>query len=293
MNTLDFHNENSLRNFPIKDGLNRVSTNGQFVLPNDLIVDMMLATSANAGTRFFIFKLVNTADSVAISVSDNSGVVVGTFNVKLTTHSSGDDYQLTPSTAYTGANGRITIWDTAGITAAPLGSFDFNITATELCMRVALPCVQSVSRISFADADGLVKTLTGNITVQAESNLRFRYEGYKLIIDAGEGLGLNKACNELPNPIRSINGVVGDSNGDFVIIPADCAAFETVTNGLLLKDTCAKPCVGCTELSELTDRAAAVESEMLNVKRFIDDVSTKVTQLATLASYTYDCQDCN
>ncbi|NBQ68536.1 MAG: hypothetical protein EBU46_06760 [Nitrosomonadaceae bacterium] len=293
MNTLDFHNENSLRNFPIKDGLNRLSTNGQFVLPNDFIVDMMLAVAGDATTRFFISKLVNTSDSVAVTISDNSSVVVGAFNVKLSTHTPGKDYQLTPSASYSESNGRITIWDTAGITASPIGSFDFNIGATELCMRVAVPAVQNVARISFTDSDGFAKTLTGNVTIQAESNLRFRYESYKLIMDAGEGLGLNKACNQLPNPIRSINGVVGDSNGDFVIIPADCAAFETITNGLLLKDTCAKPCVGCTELSELTNRAAAVESEMLNIKRFIDDVAAKVTQLSTLASYTYDCQDCN
>lgn len=291
MNTLDFQNENSLRNFPIKDGLNRTSTNGQFVLPNDLIVDMSLATTTV--NRFHISKLVNTTDSVSITISDADSVVVGTFNIKLSTHQPGTDYQLIASSAYTGANGRLTVWDTAGISAAPIGSFEFPSTATELCMRVGVPCVQHVARISFIDDEGLTKTLTGNITIQAESNLRFRYESSRLIIDAGEGLGLNKACNELPDPIRSINGVVGDANGDFVIVPADCASLDPITNGLLLKDTCAKPCVGCTELSELTNRAAAVESEMLNVKRFIDDVSAKVTQLSTLAAYTYDCQDCN
>lgn len=293
MNTLDFHNENSLRNFPIKDGLSRVSTNNELVIPNDFIADMMLATAANIGTKFFISKIINTSDNVALTISDNASVTVGVFNVKLNTHQPGDDYQLTAASTYIGANGRITIFDTVGIMAAPVGSFNFTLATTELCMRVAVPCIQHVSRIAFIDAEGLSKTLTGNITVQAESNLRFRYENLKLIMDAGEGLGLNKTCVTPTNPIRSINGVVGNANGDFVIVPAECASLEPITHGLLFKDTCAKPCMGCTELAELTSRTALCELDMLNLKRFIDELNTKLSQLSTLAAYTYDCQACD
>lgn len=293
MNTLDFHNENSLRSYPIKDGLSRTSTDGLFTIPDDFLVDMVLAVSAEASQQFYISKLTNTNDTVLITVSDGSNVVAGSFNIQLANHQPGTDYVFTPSEAFAGANGKCTVWDTTGMRAAPLGSYSFVKQATELCMRVVVPCLTAIKRLTFVDANGLQQTLTGNVTVEGESNLRFRYENSQLYMDAGEGLGLNKDCTTLSPPIRTINGVEPDANGDFVIVPADCSALEPITNGLIMKDTCAKPCMGCTELSELTDRAAAVESDLLKLKTFVDDINAKVAQLTTLAAYTYDCQDCN
>jgi len=293
MNTLDFHNENSLRSYPVKDGLSRESVDGLFTIPNDFLVDMVLAVSAEASQQFYISKLTNTNDTVLITVSDSSNVVAGSFNIQLANHQPGNDYTFTPSETYIGANGKCTVWETAGMRAAPLGSHTFTKQATELCMRVVVPCLIAVKRLTFVDTNRLQQTLTGNVTVEAESNLRFRYENSQLYMDAGEGLGLNKDCTRLPPPIRTINGVEPDPNGDFVIVPADCSALEPITNGLLMKDTCAKPCMGCSELSELTDRAAAVETDLLKLKTFVDDINIKVGQLTTLAAYTYDCQDCN
>ena len=292
MNTLDYHNENSLRNYPLKDHCTRQSTDQQFTLPNDFIVDMTVAVAGTAGIRCYISKLVNAASNVAVTISDASDVVVGVFNLDLSQHTSGDDYGLTAGAAYSSANGRMTIWGTEGMTAAPLGTFLFTLAATELCMRVVVPCIAGVSRIAFVDAAGTSVTLTGHITLQAESNLRFRQTGNRIYLDAAEGLGLNTSCPSTPYAIQTINGVRGDVNGDFVLIPSDCADFISVPNGLMLRDTCAKPCTGCSDLSELTNRTALVESEMLATKKFIDELSTKLTQLTTLATYTYDCQTC-
>jgi hypothetical protein len=51
---LDFLNLNSLRNYPIHEGLSRVSTDNAFTLPNDLLVDCQLAASYDPTKRYYI-----------------------------------------------------------------------------------------------------------------------------------------------------------------------------------------------------------------------------------------------
>ena len=78
MDNLDFLNLNTRRSYPIKEGVSRTSTDGVFVIPDEFMVDLMLCTSADVTTRFYVSEITNIPEQITIKVSDSLGVVAGT-----------------------------------------------------------------------------------------------------------------------------------------------------------------------------------------------------------------------
>lgn len=286
---LDFLNQNSMRSFPLKDGALRLSIDQLMTIPNSFIVDFKLCAVCSTSATFYVSKISNFSDIIGVEISDNSNVVVGSFAVTVANHVNNQDYWLTPSSSYSGAIGRITIGALDDMKASPAGTFHFNASQTTFEMSTIVPGVQQISRLTLMDALDNSFTLTGNVTLKANSNVRFRLNDTTIIVDAGENLGLNKQCSELGEPIRTINGISPTSLGEFTLVSADCASFEEIDNGLILRDTCSKPCQGCTELSTLTERSIVVESEMLRVRDAVDNMQNSLNQLATLINYSCEC----
>lgn len=286
---LDFLNQNSMRSFPLKDGALRLSDDGLLTIPNSFIVDFRLCAVCSTSATFYISKLGNFSDIISVELSDNNNVVVGSFSVAVSSHTTNKDYWLTTTSLYTGAIGRITVGALDDMKAAAAGTFHFTAAQTTFEMTTIVPGVQQISRLTLSDTLDNSFTLTGNVTLKANSNVRFRLDNTTIIIDAGENLGLNKLCSELGEPIRTINGVSPTSLGEFTLVSADCASFEEIDNGLILRDTCSKPCQGCDELTALTERSIVVESEMLRVREVVDNLQNSLNQLATLINYSCEC----
>ncbi|NBQ67622.1 MAG: hypothetical protein EBU46_01845 [Nitrosomonadaceae bacterium] len=287
---LDFLNQNSMRSFPLREGALRLSNDKLFTIPNTFLVDFKLCAVASNTATFHISKLSNFSDVISFEISDHNNVAVGNFNIEVASHTTNKDYWMVAvETNYSGAIGRATIGSLVDMKAAAAGTFLFNSSQTTLEMSVVVPGVQQISRLTLKDTLNNSFTLTGNVTLKANSNVRFRLDDTTIIIDAGENLGLNKQCADLGEPIRTINGVSPTSLGEFTLVSADCASFEPIDNGLILKDTCSKPCQGCTELSALTERSIVVESEMLRVRDVVDNLQNSLNQLATLINYSCEC----
>lgn len=289
---LDFLNLNSLRNFPIKEGKSRVDDSGVLTIPNDFLVDMELGVNSDAGVSYFVSKIVNVIDTVLLEVSNSSLEVIGTFSIDPATHTKNTVYQLSPTNDFVGTNGSVTIGSLDSILAGPAGSYAFSLANTELEMRVSTISTEGINRIRFINTDGTSFTLSGDVEIDARTNLRFKAgTGNRVIIDAGNGLGLNTDCLDQLACIKTINGIGPDETGNFTLDFSDCAVLTPIpaNTGLILEDNCCKPCVGCSDIGELTSRLMELESSLIQLRDYYNSLTLLYEQFKTTTSYTCDC----
>lgn len=289
---LDFLNLNSLRNYPLKEGVTREDTLGVFTIPNDFLVDLELGASYDVSKRYYISKIANLVDVISIEVSDNSDVLVGTFNITTISHNQYDRYYMTPTTAYVGAVGVITVDNLNSILNLPSGSYLFTLATSEVEMRTITPALKGINRLIFINADGETFALTGDVEIEARTNFKFKHgTGNRIILDAGENLGLNTDCEDQLKCIKTINGIPPDSDGNFTLDFSDCASLTPIpaNTGLLLDDVCCKPCVGCNDIATLTDRVTLTESTLLELRQYYSSLELLYQEFKTTVTYTCAC----
>jgi hypothetical protein len=275
-----------LRRYPLREGTSLLSTDGNFSIPDTLIVDFTLCASSDVSARFHISKIFNKIDSLTLEFSDNQGVVVGTVSIDGASHTQDKDYYLTANNDYVGANGKITIGVLTDLRYQPAGVFTFDFPSTEFEPRTIIPGLRGVNRIQFIDEVNGINSLTGNVVISSRSNLLFTYRDNEVIWDAGDNLGLNKDC-AITNCVKSINGVVPDpTTGNIGLLGINCINISSSQEYTLnLEDTCCTPCSGCNDLEELTTRLTSLENKFLSLKDSYNGVNAQLTTyLATINS---------
>jgi len=291
--SLDWTSLNSLRRYPLRQGTSAQSVDGLFSLPDSLIVDFSLTATSVVTRRFYIARILNRLSSIILEVRDNFTDVVGTVEIQNATHTQDKDYYLTPTSAYIGATGRFTIGKLDDLAYQPAGSFEFSLSATEFEPRTIVPGLQGVDRIEFLDSRNGSFSLTGDVKIAARNNLTFVYSGVndfnRVFIDVGDGLGLNKTC-VTTTPVRSINGVEPDENGNISLLGTDCVKITSTEAGTLsLTDTCCTPCSGCNDLEELTTRLTGLESKFISLKGSYNDVNRQLNMYLSTVNASCAC----
>ena len=285
MNNLDFLNLNSLRNYPIKDDLSRVSNDGLLTIPNTLIVDLVLSSPSNDLLTLYISRVSYNSSNLLIEISANTIGVFGTFQTSLPLVDDNIDIVMTAGSLFPLATGIITIGSTDDLANLPVGDFEFGLTNTALLMRVYGPGSQGINYLSFTDTKGNNSVLTGYIQLIGNSNIQFRGTGGSIYIDAGENLGLNKDCASANVPITSINGIPADASGNFTLIPQACVGIDIAQAGLVISDSCGQPCLGCSEINTLTTQVNGLESSIIDIKAFAQNLQAAINQATTLLNY--------
>jgi len=286
IDSLDWSALNSLRRYPIREGLSAISSDGYFSLPDTLLVDFSLSASSDVTERFYISAIFNKLSSLVVEISDYSDVVVGTFEIIANTHTLNKDYYLNATDDYAGANGKLTVGILTDLSSQPSGSFKFLPEATEFEPRTIIPGIRGIDRIKFVDAVNGQHSLTGNVTLTSRRNLRFSYEAGTVLLDVGDGLGLNKQC-AFTNCVKTINGVAPDpSNGNISLLGIKCLTIQSPAQYTIdMTDTCCTPCAGCTDLEELTTRLTSLENKFLDLKTGYSSVNSQLnTYLSTINS---------
>ena len=293
---LDFLNLNSVRNYPIKDGNSCVSVGGAFTLPNDFIVDAQLAATYDPTRRFYVSKVSNLGDKAIIEVADQLDTpnsIVGTFTIDYASHQEYNEYYLNASTAYVGATGILVIGSLDGIRNSPVGVFLFTIDTAEFEARVVIPALKGINRLLFENVTGDPIALTGDVQILARSNLRFKKDpdNNRVILDAGDGLGLNSACADILPSIKTINHIPPDENGNFTLDFSDCANLIPIAagTGLVLQDICCKPCMGCDDIAVLTTRVMQVESALIALREFYTNLEQLFDNYKITTNYQCNC----
>ncbi len=293
VDSLEYLNLNSVRNYPVRDGLGMTDTTGKWTIPTSFIVEFSLAASNAVTDKFYISHVYNKVSVYVVEVSDQDGVVAGTFTVPVSGFTQYTTYDMvTAAGTYINANGRMTIGSIDQMLLSPAGTYEFGITDTEFEPKTIIPAIQGVNSLTFVDNEGNSYTLTGNVTVVARTNLRFSYDSGSntLTLDAGNGLGLNTSCTT-PVCISTINGVSPDSNGNISLLGIDCVTMASPqANQLEITDTCCTPCSGCNDLALLTSRVTQLESKFIDLNAYYNFLNTSVAQyLATVNNNNCVC----
>jgi hypothetical protein len=225
----DWLNKNSFRNFPIKENCTLRDVSDSVTIPQNLIVDLVLATPA-VDERFYVQTISHTGSSMSLVIADSSNTPVAsvTIAIPLTNlpYTSALIEPIGDSTVFTG---RIVI-NNDGITSIllwPAGlSFTFDMASTEIepgCL-FPVPIDRVLSAGKFTDPEILI----GNVKFKEGYNVRLeRIEADNAIqISAIEGAGLGPICKDqcegetgtvACTPICTINGVAPDENGNLAL----------------------------------------------------------------------------
>jgi hypothetical protein len=287
VDSLDWTSLNALRRYPIREGLSATSNDGYFTIPDNLIVDFTLSATSNVARRFFISKIFNRLNELTVEISDDLDRIVGTFEIDGNSHITDKSYYMNVTNNYVGSNGKIEIGSLEGLLGQPAGSFSFLLGATELEPRTIIPGISGVDRIKFIDTLEGEYSMSGDVVLATRRNNKFSYEisTNTVIFDAGDDLGLNKACAEA-NCIKTVNGVAPNNNGNINLLGTDCLKISSPMQYTLeMEDTCCTPCSGCSDLEELTTRLASLENKFLDLKSNYANINSQLnTYLATVNS---------
>lgn len=292
---LDFLNANTLRNFPLKEGVSKMDDSGMFIIPDDLLVDLVVSASSDPSLRVRISKLINKPDVIELEIAPyTSSDPIGTFIIPTTSHQRYTTYYLTPSIFYTGATGKLVVGELVTTRALAFGTFTFAAASTEVEARTVIPGLSTISRFVFKNADASSFSVTGDVTIVAQTNTKFRMvDSTTVAIDAGDNLGLNTACGDDRPCLKLINNIPPDVNGNFWLTVSDCASLTPLSVGILkglnLSDTCCKPCLSCNEIGDLTERLMQLESDLLSIRNHYNDVALLTQQFGNLSNASCEC----
>ena len=289
---LEFLNSNELRAFPLKADCARVS--GVFSIPDSFIVDLSISATSDPSRRFYISRIRNSSTLIQVELSDASTPIsiLGVFDIPVTNFQRNSVYILQPSAAYVGATGKLVVGNLTNILRQPSGTFIFSLATAEVEMSTIVPSLRQIDRINFTDStENISFSLTGDVKILARNNIRFSHSlnTNTSVIDVGDGLGLNKACNAADDAIRTINGVSPNAEGEFWVTGVDCVDVEAATNGISLTENCCKPCMGCNEIGELTDRLVQIETELLDLRDYYIAMKANVDTFTTSINFDKNC----
>lgn len=311
--SLEYLNQNMHRNYPIQDTCIVVSEDGTY-LPSSFLVDMKLNIPVDIGdtttidtTKFFVSAVNHYSASVQVVISyqydDNhsfecacsSAIVTGTGSTPYPTVVS-----LTPASgipddaaynALRGLSGELYIGSTEEL--VNMGSLKFTMLTAPInptCITKTALITNIVTNITVLGSDGqAVATVTGNVTLQAGDGIKFTWDAThglltvavdeEWLADEVRAIMEDSESAVSNNPIRKINGIRPDNNGNFVISGLDCTNVNgSGAHGISIDNPCSRPC--CSEESgDLVDIKDSQSQLAENVNRISQSLDSFILSL--------------
>lgn len=271
---VEWPNCNSQRKYPFAQDASLLS--GDFRLPDDLIVDMVLPVNVSAAPDPTLFHLkqvgvFGAGITVSFAYADS---VFATLSIPASGFVPYTTYALQGTGPLYDSRGWVTIGNIAATMSFP-GAYTFDGDTGRLLPTVIWPRMQAVASITIVNGQDVGTPLTGDITLEAGRNFRLRVDtsGAQPVIyfDAisGEGTVTPCDCSDLDEDapcIRTINGIAPTETGNFVLVGSDCIQLTPGSNQIELINPCAKPCCDCRELEVLSSVLENLQQQMLNME---------------------------
>lgn len=288
---------NAIRAYPLAESSTRLDTSTSFRLPDSLIVDLNLPVhtglSINPG-KFFLKSITVFPAGIGLTLGYDDGTLtppsVATTAFSRNDHVEDATYTLVGINDFADSQGYITIGRLNDLDDQPAGKFSFSYAGGKLEVGVIRPQIRGVTSLTFVNGDDESDRLTGDVVLTAGTNISYTVvneEGQDptIRIDAIEGEGLNESCDclgadDLPECIRSVNGVTGDAQGTLNLLGSGCITFTPVTNGLRIANTCSAPCAGCGDLERVTEDLSKLNDGASTLTTFVNKLGAEVSQLA-------------
>ncbi len=306
-------NHNSQRRYPLADDASCVDDSGSFTLPNDFLLELDLPVHAGLNVdpaRFFVRNVgaYETGFSVVVGYQPATGdpVTVATALVARQTHTRNRAYALGGVEPYDDTAGKVVIGRLDSIDEQPAGFWTFDFEATRLDPDAVRPMIRGVAAIVLVNGTSRSVPIRGHVEFVAGTNTRLTpilTGGMNAIrIDAVSGEGLIEDCvcegdAALGDPVRSINGVLPDENGNINITSGECTQVDPIAAGVRISDICSRPCCGCPEVEAITRDLEKFGAQAAGAQAFIDQLREAETTMSTvvLGSKLNDrgCVQCN
>lgn len=288
---VEWLNQNAQRNYPIAEGASMKDVTGTFELPADFIVDLVWPVQASANVQagnFYVHTVTVFGEGVTITLGYQglSSSTVGSVSVASGTHTQNQSYFINGVGDFFDSIGKITIGSLENISSSS-GLYRFDLAGARLESTVVRPNLRGVSSIVLVNGSDTSDPLSGDIELIAGQNIRLTpiddgLGNPQIRIDAIQGEGLNQGCDcsgELPasgEPIRTINGIAPDANGNFNLQGDDCLNLAAIENGLQITDSCSQACCGCTELEKIVEDLEKLRDQVNTLDKLMNRLDTSV-----------------
>jgi hypothetical protein len=180
-----------------------------------------------------------------------------------------------------------------------MGLFDFsgNPEATRLVVSCVRPLLKGINGIVIRDSAGNVSdVLSGTVTFQAGTNVTLVYDpdtgvltvSSRVIASQSEltaaGCGCDETVEGPQTPIKTINGIPPDANGNFVLEGRNDTVIQPLEagNGVSIHDDSAEPCCACDQLTELKTGLTAVEGSRAQMLMVAEQLQARLTNLTSV-----------
>lgn len=283
-------NANSQRAYPLFEEATATDVTGSFVLPQDFLLELYLPVHAGLAVQpenFFIRSISVFATGYNVSIGYDDGTtdppVVATAVVAKSAHVEYDSYALPGSGDFDDVIGKVVIGNTDAIDRQPSGQYFFDPAGGRLDPDCARPMIRGVSSIAVVNGSESSSRLYGDFEFVSGNNMQISVVSVgqvnQIRWDAIDGAGLteNCACEEdIGPPIRTINRIPPNPDGDFTLIGNPCLDLQGIANGINLIDKCSQPCCGCAELEKLTQELDQFGNQAVTLQNFMSRLQQEV-----------------
>ena len=302
----EWFNENSLRNYPLSQGATAQATNLDFSLPDSFLVDMKLFVPFFLHihpTNFYVSSLTIYPQGLIFTIgyqdtdfgidqpviATSEPILFAGFQQFTTVAING--IQTTDSTVnFVQTYGLATI-GSVEVFKALSGRIDLSLLAGRLESTVVSMGIRRISGIRVAASGSESGVLQGQVILRSGTNHEIKVVpvsgGSQLTFSAVSTSGFTESCGcndvELGPPIRTINSLPPDSTGNFTLSAGDCVSVAGAGAGVVLSDTCAKPCCGCTELDVLNQDLDLLRTQVSTLSAFAGELVSQMQVLQTTA----------
>lgn len=297
-------NSNSVRSYPISENCSRTDINGIFTIPNNLIVAAQISHSSfYRNGIFYISKLSVSLTNITIFISfspeDGSNPYdISSINITISGFKQYSNYVFSGSGLHNSIIGSLTIGGCRETINSGVGIFTFDKSSTNFEVNTTFISIPALQYVEVYDSDqNLIHVSSDILKLKAGENIRLTYE--KLNSDEYGSIRIDAIADEniINEPdacenaadfyspcIKTINGVGPDSSGRFWMDESDCIEIDENLDehSILIKDTCAKSCCGCADLSALTAALEALKTQEDQIRQLV--VSTQGQQSEMLAN---------
>jgi len=297
-------NSNSVRSYPITENCSRTDINGVFTIPNSLVVAAQISHSSSYRNGiFYISKLSISLTNITIFISfspedGNPEYDISSINVSISGFKQFSNYTFSGVGAHNSIIGSLTIGSCKEIINCGIGVFQFDKNSTNFEVNTTFISIPALQYVEIYDSSGnLIYVSSDILKLKAGENIRLTYE--KLNSDEYGSIRIDAIADEniIREPdacenaqqfylpcIKTINGVGADPSGRFWVDQSDCIDIEENfdDHSISIKDTCAKSCCGCADLTVLTTALEALKQQEDQIRQLV--VSTQTQQSEMLAN---------
>lgn len=293
---VEWLNSNSQRAYPFRENASLQDGQGTITLPNYLIVDAVfcIAQGQVSEAAFYLTKMIYAGDYVTLhfgstfnedNPSESELKSLGSVTIVLADAVPYSSYRLSgPDDYYEDANCKIVIGDAQRLAEdIPAGVYLFTWDTAPFESHVVRPSLRAVRALQAVNGGDISGYVRGHVKLVSGNNIKLTAIGNDTIrIDAISSSGFVDACvcdGSFPvyGPVKKINGVTPDSEGEIRITAGDCIKIDTGSSELTIRDSCSVPCCGCDELAALVSNMSVADSAISRMTSNLDRLSEKQT----------------